>query len=265
MSTLRIATWNVNSIRTRIDRLTAWLTAKSPDVLCLQETKVVDEAFPAAPIEALGYRIAHYGQKTYNGVAILSKLEIDDVVRGFGDGEDEGHSRLISATVGGVRVVSAYFPNGATLDSDKYQFKRSWIRRLESTLARRHSKDEPIALCGDFNIAPDERDVKNPDVWRGSVLFADEIREDLKRLRDFGFVDTFRLHAQEGGHFSWWDYQQLAFPRDDGLRIDHIDVTPSLAQRCVGCVIDRDQRRPKGGPEGTKPSDHAPVVAEFGA
>ena len=263
MSRLRIATWNVNSIRIRLVRLRAWLEQRSPDVLCLQETKVVDESFPLAEIERAGYRAAIFGQKTYNGVAIFAKEEPTDVVCGFADGAAESDARLIAATVRGVRVISAYFPNGSTVGSEKYVYKRAWIARLKAYLERRHTKSDVLALCGDFNVAPEAIDVAFPEAWKDSVLFCDEIRADLAGLRAFGLADSFRRLNGEAGWYSWWDYQMLAFPKNNGLRIDHIDVTEPLARKLAAVAIDRDQRKPSACPEGTKPSDHAPVFADF--
>lgn len=263
MSRIVIATWNVNSIRTRLERFMAWLVEKSPDVLCLQETKVIDADFPREVIEAAGYKVAIFGQKTYNGVALLSKTEAANVVCGFADGEPDVDARLIAGTFFGVRVISAYFPNGSTVGSEKYVYKRAWIERLRRYLDRTAKPTDRLALLGDFNIAPADIDIANPEKWRDGVLANDEIRADLERLRSFGFVDVFRAATADGSHYSWWDYQNLGFPKNDGLRIDHVFATPPLAEKCTKSWIDRDQRRPKAGPEGSKPSDHAPVLAEF--
>ncbi len=254
---MKIATWNVNSVRARLERLLPWLESARPDILCLQETKVVDEHFPAAELEAIGYQCAVHGQRTYNGVAILARSEIADVSRGFDDGVDDAQARLIAATVAGVRVISAYVPNGSEVGSEKYAFKLEWLDRLERYLEQHVRTDESVALCGDYNIARDERDVKEADTWRGSVLFNEEMSARLTRLLDWGLVDTVRQHHPEGGVYSWWDYRRLGFPRNDGLRIDHILATRTLSDRCTDAYVDRDERK------GKKPSDHAPVVAEF--
>lgn len=254
---MKIAAWNVNSVRAREERLLRWLEARRPDVLCLQELKAEEPKFPLEKVEALGYRAAVYGQQTYNGVAILAREAPADVVRGFADGEAEDpQSRLLAATVGGVRVISAYFPNGSEVGSEKYAYKLAWMKRLRAYLGRLDPK-RPLALCGDFNVAPEARDVAEPAAWEGSVLFNEEVRGALAELAAWGLADAFRLHHEEGGHYSWWDYQRLSFPRNDGLRIDHVYVTAPLAARCTGASIDRDERK------GPKPSDHAPVTAEF--
>jgi exodeoxyribonuclease-3 len=196
---VRIATWNVNSIRARFDRLTAWLARHSPDVLCLQELKVSDEAFPFEAIERVGYRAAVSGQKTYNGVAILAREAPSEVVRGLSDDVEDAQARLIAATVQGVRVLSAYVPNGAEVGSDKWAYKLEWLRRLRAWLDRRFPRAEPLALGGDFNVAPEARDVCDPAAWEPSVLFHPEARAALEHVRAWGLVDAFRLHNQAPG------------------------------------------------------------------
>ena len=252
-----VASWNVNSVRARQERLLRWLEARKPDVLCLQELKVADAAFPYADVRAAGYHAAVHGQRTYNGVAILSRQEPRDVEKGFGDGGDDSHSRLVTAVVGGLRVVSAYVPNGAAVGSDKWAYKLEWMRRLRSWLDRRLVPGEPLALCGDFNVAPEARDVANPAAWEASVLFHPEARAALQRVREWGLVDSLRIHHPEGGLYSWWDYRMLGFPKNDGLRIDQILVSEPLARRCVEAGIDRNERK------GKQPSDHAPIMARF--
>lgn len=254
---MKVATWNVNSIRARQERLLKWLAKQQPDVVCLQELKVVQEAFPFEALRQAGYHAAVYGQKTYNGVAILSRIEPVNVERGLGDGVDDPQARFIAATVAGIRIISAYVPNGGEVGTDKYAYKLQWLRRLRTYLQDRCRLSDPVALCGDFNIAPEERDVANPELWEGSVLFNPEMRHQFRELLSLGFVDVLRLHHAEAGLYSWWDYQQLAFPRNDGLRIDHILVTPALADCCTEAWIDREERK------GPKPSDHAPVIAVF--
>jgi exodeoxyribonuclease III len=254
---VKIATWNVNSVRARLDRLVAWLGRHSPDVLCLQELKVVEDAFPFEVVERAGYRAVAYGQKTYNGVAILARDEPTDVVRGLGDEVDDPQARVIVATVAGVRIVSAYVPNGGEVGSEKWTYKLEWLRRLRRFLARERRSEIPLALCGDLNIAPEARDVHNPEQWEGSVLFHADLRAAFADLCAWGLVDTLRIHRAEGGLYTWWDYRMLAFPKNAGLRIDHVLVTSPLAARCVGVTIDRDERK------GKQPSDHAPVVADF--
>lgn len=253
---MKIATWNVNSIRARLDRLLAWLQKVQPDVLCLQELKVRDGEFPFEPIQAAGYHAAVFGQKTYNGVAILSRVEPQAVERGLPDADDD-QARLISAKVQGIRVVSAYVPNGQVVGTNKYAYKLDWLRRLREHLESRFQPTIPLVLCGDFNVARDERDVARPDAWAQSVLFHPTARQALEHLLDWGLVDVFRSHHPDGGVYSWWDYRMLAFPKNDGLRLDYLFATEPLARRCFRAEIDREERK------GEKPSDHAPVVAEF--
>lgn len=252
---MRIVTWNVNSVRVREERLLRWLAAHQPDALCLQELKVPTDGFCRGAVEAAGYRAAVLGQKTYNGVAILARSEPEAVTVGM-DGFEDPQARLIAATVDGVRVISAYFPNGSSPDSDKYVYKKEWLERLFRVLER-HSPDEPLALCGDFNIAPTAADVRDHDAWWGSTLYNDEMTAAFQRLLDWGLVDAFRLVHPEAGLYSWWDYRQLGFQRNDGLRIDHVLVTRPLAERVTGAWIDRDERK------GDKPSDHAPLVVDL--
>lgn len=254
---MKVLVWNVNSIRARHERALGVLERHEPDVVCLQELKVEEEKFPAADFEERGYHCALLGQRTYNGVAILSRAEPTDVRRGLDDGEDDDQARLVAATIEGVRVVCAYFPNGSTLDSPKYQYKRRWMKRLRAYLDAHHAADEPLMLCGDFNVAIDDADVAFPDKWRDSVLFHESAREALAEVRDFGFVDVFRKHHPEGGVYSWWDYRKLSFPKGNGLRIDHVYATEPLAAKSTGAEIDREERK------GKSPSDHAPVIVTF--
>lgn len=252
-----IATWNVNSVRARKERVLAWLSAQQPDALCLQETKVTDDAFPSAEFEALGYHVVVSGQRTYNGVAILSRTPLAEVVRKFDDGEEEPEARFLSARISGVRVVCVYVPNGQVVGSDKFSYKLAWLSRLRRYLDLHCDSAEPLALCGDLNVAPEPRDVHDPAAWQDTVLFHPDARTALQELCAWGLVDAFRLHHSEAGLYSWWDYRQLAFPKNHGLRIDHILVTKSLAARCVSAHIDRETRKGQGA------SDHAPVVASF--
>lgn len=256
---MKIATWNVNSIRARQERLLAWLETAQPDVVCLQELKCVDAEFPASLLEAAGYRSASHGQKTYNGVAILAKapLEVEDVRRGFSDGVDDSHARFISAQVGRVRVVCVYAPNGQAVDSPAYQYKLEWYGRLRRYLDTHHRPDEPLVLCGDFNVAPTDLDVHDPKAWEGQTLCTDKERSALEQVKDFGLRDTFRQQHPDLVKFSWWDYRMLAFPKNLGLRIDHVYATAPLAARTVAADVDREARK------GKQPSDHAPVWAEF--
>jgi exodeoxyribonuclease-3 len=254
---MKIATWNLNSVRAREARLLAWLAAKQPDVLCLQELKAADEDFPAAAVEALGYQAVVYGQRTYNGVAILSRGPLVEVEKGFRDGDEDAQARLISARAGEIRVVCAYFPNGAEVGSEKFAYKLRWMERMHHYLERWLKRDESAVLCGDFNVAPEDRDVARPEEWKESVLCHPEARAALARISGLGLVDLFRRHHSEGGYYSWWDYRMLGFPKNNGLRIDHILATEPLAARCSEAEIDRNERK------GKQPSDHAPVVATF--
>ena len=254
---MKLATWNVNSITARLPLVTKWMEAASPDVLCLQELKCVDEKFPAEEFAAMGYNSAVFGQRTYNGVAILSREASTDIQRGFPDDEEGAHARLIAATIKGVRVVNVYVPNGQFVGSDKYRFKLEWMRRLRRFFDESYETKERVLLCGDFNVAPEERDVHDPDLWEGHVLFSKRERAALTHIKDWGFVDAFRLHTEEGGQYSWWDYRQGAFRRNNGLRIDHIWVSERLAKRCEECWIDKEPRTWE------RPSDHTPVVARF--
>ncbi len=254
---MKIATWNVNSIRARLDRLLHWLEKAQPDVLCLQELKVTDEAFPSEALQKAGYQAAVFGQKTYNGVAILSREELSEVTRGM-PGFDDLQARVVAATVRGVRVISAYFPNGEQVGTEKYAYKLAWIERMREYLNQCYSPAQPLALCGDFNVARDERDVAHPAQWGGSVLFHETARDALENLRLWGLIDVVRQQHPEGGIYSWWDYRMLAFPKNNGLRIDYIFATEPLARRCCEAEIDREERK------GPKPSDHAPVLAVFG-
>ena len=254
---MKIATWNLNSVRAREGRLLAWLAEKQPDVLCLQELKAADEDFPRAAVEALGYQAVVYGQRTYNGVAILSRGPLVEVEKGFRDGDDDAQARLISARAGEIRVVCAYFPNGAQVGSEKFAYKLRWMERMHHHLQRSLKRDDSAVLCGDFNVAPEDRDVARPEEWKESVLCHPEARAALARIAGLGLVDTFRRHHSEGGYYSWWDYRMLGFPKNNGLRIDHILATEPLAARCSAAEIDRNERK------GKQPSDHAPVVAAF--
>jgi exodeoxyribonuclease-3 len=251
---MRLATWNVNSLKVRLPHVLDWLAENPIDVLCLQETKLTDDKFPVAAIEAAGYQVAFTGQKTYNGVAILSKHPMTEVVKNIPSFEDE-QQRVIAATIEGVRVVCAYIPNGQSVDSDKYRYKLSWLEGLHDWLTGECKTHANLALLGDYNIAPDDRDVHDPAAWQGQVLVSEPEREKFRRLLDLGLQDAFRLFEQPEKIFSWWDYRQMAFRRNMGLRIDHILLSPPLAARCTACVIDKAPRKRE------QPSDHTPVVA----
>jgi exodeoxyribonuclease-3 len=254
---LKVATWNVNSVLARLPLVLRWLEAERPDVLCMQELKCTDERFPAEAFADLGYRAETHGQPTYNGVAILSRTKIEDVSRGFPDDEEGSHARLIAGTVKGVRLVNVYIPNGQAVGTDKYQFKLRWMRRLREFFDESYDKGDEVLLCGDFNVAPEERDVHDPKLWQNRVLFSRRERNAAEEIREWGFTDAFRLHTEDAGHYSWWDYRSFSFQRNAGLRIDHVWVTKPLAARCKACRIDVEPRRWQ------RPSDHAPVIAEF--
>jgi len=254
---VKIATWNVNSVIARLPLVLKWLEAARPDVLCLQETKCADERFPADEFARLGYRSEVFGQPTYNGVAILSREPCEDAQRGFPDDEEGAHARLLAATVGGVRVVNVYVPNGQSVGSDKFDFKLRWMGRLREFFDENYWTDDDVLVCGDFNVAPEDEDVHDPELWRGRILFSRPEREALRSIKDWGFTDAFRMHTEGAGHYSWWDYRAGSFRRNAGLRIDHVWVSEPLAARCRGCWIDRE---PRGW---ERPSDHTPVVAEF--
>lgn len=254
---MRIITWNVNSVRTRLERLVAVLERHEPDVLCLQELKVADEEFPMLEIKRVGYHAAVLGQRTYNGVAILSREEARDVRRGCDDGIEDSQARLIGARVRGVRVISAYVPNGGSVGSEKWEYKLAWLERLRGFLVAHADPAEPLALGGDFNIAPDDRDVRHPERWKDTVLCHPDARRAFERLLDWGLDDAFRRVHPEGGIYSWWDYRRLGFAKKDGLRIDGILVTAPLAERIVDSFVDRDERK------GKQPSDHAPLIVDF--
>ncbi len=255
---MRIATWNVNSVKAREARVLGWLREHRPDALCLQELKTTHEDYPADAVRAQGYESAVFGQKAFNGVALISPHPIDHVQRGLDN--DDPQARLIAGVVQGVTVYSAYFPNGRTVGSEAYDYKLSWMARLLEVIERRHDPSDPVVLTGDFNVAPDDLDAANPEQWAPSVLCHPAVREALERIRAWGFVDVVRKHNPDGQLYSWWDYRRLAFPRNDGLRIDHIFATPAVADSSTGAWVDRNQRK---GPKTDIPSDHAPVVADF--
>ena len=252
---MKIASWNVNSIRARHDRLIDWLCAAEPDVLCIQELKGLEESFPFESLREAGYHAVVYGQKTYNGVAILGRREPKDVERGFGDSDPQ--ARVIAATVDGVRIVCVYVPNGQEIGCEKHAYKLDWLARLGDYLERCHSPSERLVVCGDFNIAPTDLDVSRPQSWNDSVLCDPEGRAAVEKIRAWGLADVFRKLNPDVKAFSWWDYRMLAFPKNHGCRIDYILATTPLAKNCREATIDREARK------GQKPSDHAPVVAVF--
>ncbi|HXZ48556.1 MAG TPA: exodeoxyribonuclease III [Usitatibacter sp.] len=253
---MKIATWNVNSLRVRLPQLLDWLAARSPDAICLQETKCEDASFPGPELEAAGYRSVHHGQRAYNGVAILSRSSSDGVSRGIPAFADE-QSRVIAADVDGVRVVSVYVPNGQSVASDKYAYKLRWLDALAQWLAHELAAHPRLAVLGDFNVAPEDRDVHDPLVWEGHVHVSAPERAALKRVLEVGFADAFRLFDQPEKSYTWWDYRMGAFRRNMGLRIDHVLLSPQLARACRSCSIDVAPRKLE------RPSDHAPVLCEL--
>jgi exodeoxyribonuclease-3 len=253
---MKIAAWNVNSLKVRLPQLLEWLAVQRPDVVCLQETKLEDHNFPQQEIEAAGYRVVFSGQKTYNGVALLARETPVDVVLGnplFPDPQ----KRLIAATVRGVRVVCAYIPNGQAVGSDKYAYKLGWLAALTPWLDEQLAANPQLVLAGDFNIAPDDRDVHNPAAWAGQILCSEPERSAFQELLGLGLQDSFRLFDQPEKSFSWWDYRMLGFQKNLGMRIDHILLSAPLAARCIAAGIDREMRKRE------RPSDHAPVTAEL--
>jgi exodeoxyribonuclease-3 len=251
-----VATWNVNSLKVRLPHLLDWLAAHRTDIVCLQELKLTDDKFPLAELEQAGYRCAFAGQKTYNGVAVLVRAERgqpSDVQVNLPNFADE-QKRLIAVTVDGLRVVCGYFPNGQSVGSDKYAYKLAWLAALRDWLKDELARHDKLLLAGDFNIAPESRDVHDPAAWEGQVLFSEPERAAFRELLALGLTDSFRLFEQPDRSYTWWDYRNLAFRRKMGLRIDHILLSPAAAAKCTACTIDMEPRRRE------QPSDHAPVV-----
>lgn len=251
---MKLVTWNVNSLKVRLPQVLQWLEANPVDVLCLQETKLMDDKFPQAEIEAAGYQVAFSGQKTYNGVAILSRHAIENVQKNNPLFED-AQQRIIAATIQDMRIVCAYVPNGQALDSEKYPYKLSWLASLQEWIRQEMSTHASLALLGDYNIAPEDRDVYDPAAWEGQNLVSPPERAALQALLDLGLKDSFRMFDQAEKSFSWWDYRQLGFRLNKGVRIDHILLSAQLASRCTSCIIDKTPRKWE------QPSDHAPVIA----
>lgn len=253
---MKIATWNVNSLKVRLPHVLQWLEDNPVDVLCLQETKLTDDKFPVMEIGAAGYQVAFTGQKTYNGVAILSKRPVTDIVKNNPLFPDE-QQRIVAATVDNIRIVCAYVPNGQAVGSEKYSYKLDWLRSLTQWLAEERQKHPYLALLGDYNIAPEDRDVYDPVAWEGNVLVSPPERDAFRALQNIDFIDAYRLFEQPEKSYSWWDYRQLGFQKNRGLRIDHILLSKALAPHCTACTIDRTPRK------WTQPSDHTPVIAEL--
>ncbi len=253
---MKIATWNVNSLKVRLQQVIDWLNLNQPDILCLQETKLQDEFFPVDAIAQVGYRSIYIGQKTYNGVALLSKKTGEDICTAL-PGLDDMQKRLIAATYGDLRVICAYVPNGEHIDSEKYIYKLEWLSQLNHFLQQQRACYGEVALLGDFNIAPEDRDVYDPEAWRGQVLCSEPERQTFHELLDTGFVDSFHLFAQPEKIYTWWDYRMMAFRRNRGLRIDHILLSHEIADHCTAWQVDKVPRKLE------RPSDHAPVLVEL--
>ena len=253
---MKIATWNVNSLKVRLPHVLDWLAAAEVDILCLQETKTTDENFPADELEAAGYHVVFSGQKTYNGVAIISKQPASDIITDVA-GLDDPQRRILGATIDGVRVLDLYVVNGQEVGSEKYAHKLHWLEKVTAHMAEQLQRHERFVVVGDFNIAPDDRDVYDPKAWHERILCSTPERDALQKILDLGLTDTFRLFEQEEKSYSWWDYRAAGFRRNRGLRIDLILANQALAENCRTCAIDKEPRRLE------RPSDHTPVIADF--
>lgn len=254
---MRVATWNVNSVRARLDRVIAWLDRQQPDLACFQETKVQDPDFPRAAFEAKGWRVEIFGQKNWNGVALLSREPVSDVARGFPGCAPETGCRVIGGTFRGLRILNVYVPNGQEVGSEKYAMKLAWLDALIAWIKETWDQGAPAIVCGDFNITPDDRDVFDAERHRGKILHSEPERERFRTLVGLGFADALRLFTDAPKQYTFWDYGQVMFARNLGYRLDHFLLTKPAAGRCTGVTIDREARA------GEKPSDHAPVIAEF--
>lgn len=254
---VRIATWNVNSLKARLERVEAWLDDVAPDVVCLQETKLADTAFPAVALAAKGYEAVHHGEGRWNGVAILSRVGIEDPVNGFGPDDDDPQARLLWATCGGIRIASAYVPNGRSLDDDHYQYKLAWLAKLRTMLDTTEDPSTQVVVAGDYNIAPTDADVWDPSQFVDATHTSQAERDALSALEDWGLIDTFRLRQPEPDLYSWWDYRAGRFHKHQGMRIDLVMGTKTVADRVTFATIDRNARK------GSQPSDHAPVIIDL--
>lgn len=253
---MKIVSWNVNSLRVRLPHVLDWLASAEPDVLALQETKMTDEEFPAEAIKEVGYHVVFSGQKTYNGVAIISKAEASDIVTDVPD-LDDPQRRILAATIDGVRIIDLYVPNGQSVESEKYPYKLNWLEKVTAYVESQLAQHEELVVLGDYNIAPEDRDCYDPEGWGEEVLCSKPEREAFQKLISLGLVDTFRLFEQEDRFFSWWDYRQMAFRRKRGLRIDLVLASAALADKCIEGSIDVEPRKLE------RPSDHAPAIAVF--
>ena len=258
---MKIATWNVNSVKARLEAALAWLKQASPDVVCLQEIKTVDESFPREAFEALGYNCAVHGQKTYNGVAILSKRPLEDVTPRLKGNDADDHARYIEALVTGdkgvLRIASIYAPNGNPMGTEKFTYKLGWLERLHAHARDLLADEEAVALMGDYNIIPEDKDCYDPKAWVNDALFQPQSRAALRQIEFLGYTDAFRARHSDAGQYTFWDYQAGSWRKNQGIRIDHILLSPQAADRLGNCAIDRDVR------EGEKPSDHVPIWAEL--
>jgi exodeoxyribonuclease-3 len=258
---MRIATWNINSIKQRIDNLCAWLSERSPDIVCLQETKCIDEAFPREPLEALGYNVVVHGQKAFNGVALLSKFRFDEITPRLPGDDSDDHARFLEAVISvgprALRVASLYLPNGNPPDTDKFSYKLNWMGRLFDYSNERLQLEEPLILAGDFNVIPTELDARNPAKWVGDALFDARTRQRFRALCNLGLTDAVRAATDGPGPFTFWDYQAGAWQKNDGIRIDHLVLSPQAADRLMAVGVDKDVR------SWEKPSDHVPVWADL--
>lgn len=255
---MKIATWNINGIGSRLTHVLDWCAVNRPDVLCLQETKCIDPKFPYQRLRSVGFEHAAFtGEKAYNGVALLSRLPLEDVRLSLTRDDEDESRRFVAAAVGGIRVVNVYVPHGTRIGSDKFGFKLNWLDRLRMYFDERYTRDDGVLLCGDLNVAPHEMDVWNPRLWQNKTHFSKPERAALLNLKKWGFVDLFRQFNDEGGEYSWWSHFRHDFEKNRGLRLDHIWASPPLAERCTDGWIDRV---PRGW---EKPSDHAPVLADL--
>ncbi len=253
---MKIACWNVNSLNVRLQHVCDWSTQHTPDVLCLQETKTIDEKFPIDVLSDIGYQVKYSGQKTYNGVAVMARKPLHDVVTDFPDFEDP-QRRILAATCEDVRIINVYVPNGKQVGDEKYDYKLRWFKHLVEFVRAELDRYSKLVVTGDFNIAPADEDVHDPELWKGKILCSEPERESFNNLLNLGLTDSFRLFDQPPKSFSWWDYRAAGFRRDLGLRIDHVVVSDEMKQACTGCLIDKEPRKWE------RPSDHTPVMAQF--
>ncbi len=253
---MKLATWNVNSLNVRLPHVSDWSQQHLPDILCLQETKTIDEKFPVDALAEIGYNVKFSGQKTYNGVATMARGELDDVVTDF-PGYDDPQRRVLATTTDDLRVINVYVPNGKAVDDEKYHYKLEWFEHLLDFVGQQLTRYDKVVVTGDFNIAPADEDVHDPELWRDKILCSQPERNCFQRLVEMGFTDAFREFDQPEESFSWWDYRAAGFRRNLGLRIDHIMITDALRKVCTSCTIDKEPRKWE------RPSDHTPVIAEF--